>query len=175
MVKYEIETVLDTYHGPLGEWKLVKWKGYSEENNLWVREINEENEDKENEAEEDRRNYVDLDKTMKIIRQYATPGHTCNIKQYIGQGLKDNEIGCLDMHEHLYVLTRYRGEIIIADGVNNCHGNSELLEGLAKAEETKRIRCIGYQFQTQEGHCASSGILIAIEIIRIIQLGGKIP
>lgn len=178
MAKYEIEAILDTFNGPLGEWKLVKWKNYSDAHNLWIREILEESDDNEKEDKEDeeeRKNYVDLGKTMKLIKQYATPGHPCNIKQYIGQGLEENEIGCLDIDEHLYIVTRYRDEIILADGINYCHDNKELQNWIAKAENAKKIRCIGYLFQVQDDHCASSGILIATELIRLIKLGKEIP
>lgn len=87
MAKYEIETILDTFNGPLGEWKLVKWKYYSNEHNLWVREIAEKSDDDDKddkEMEDERKNYVDLEKTIKLIKQYATPRHPCNIKKYMG-------------------------------------------------------------------------------------------
>lgn len=46
---------------------------------------------------------------------------------------------------------------------------------IAKAEDVKRIRCIGYLFQVQDDHRASSGILIAMELIRLIKLGRELP
>lgn len=188
-------TTLQTKTTPLGTFSYVKWEGYSDRHNIWIRndaieDHTQRNDSSENDMSNKENTAISNSKTEQahvspdcILNSIAThrklnayKDTSIKVSQFIGQDLNKNEISIWLRDNHYYVLTNYQKACHIADGVNNCIGNCTIDAEVKKTQRRgMKLNHLGYQFQTHQGTCGAAATLIALEMIRVMKQRLPIP
>jgi len=184
-MSYVVEEIVGEDVNLMGdEYVRVKWAGYPSSYNSWILKssILEGGEIDEGGVQQtgsvERGNYISASDAVanvpayRSLVAYSFPDVVIDSYYYQRLDIKaKNYVLIWTYNDHLYVVAVFRGQVYLADGVDNCHLNSKA-RGLIRRLVSWKINLgsVGTQ-QSGDDHCGSSAVLIALEYLRMMGKG----
>jgi len=182
-MSYTVEKILGEDVNLLGDrYVRVKWAGYPDSYNSWILKSDivdgETDESAQQSCSVERGNFISASDAVanvlayRSLVAYSYPDVVIDSYYYQRLDIKTkNYVLIWNYSDHLYVVAVFKGQVYLADGVDNCHINSKVRGLIRKLVAWKiSLGSVGIQ-QSGDDHCGSSAVLIALEYLRMMRSG----